>query len=187
MSSQSSTPTSDGELRVALRTEARRLYVDSSYASRGHLEEGVRWTNWDTRLGLPATLASTLLAAGAGVSALVEANKWVAAGLAGAAALAGAAREFFHPAEKAESHAAKGNQYLSIRSEARFFHDIDIRSQEPLDQLQHRLRELRARYNALNESAPLLYSPGSYAKAQEGIRAGESSYEDDPAWKELEG
>ncbi|MDP9357504.1 MAG: SLATT domain-containing protein [Chloroflexota bacterium] len=175
----------DADLRGALNDEAKRLILDAAYSGRGHMEAAAFWQLWDSRLGLPATLLSTLLAAGASVAALLKSQPELTAGLAGLAALLNAARAFLQPREKAQGHGLKGNKYITIRNEARLIREIDLRSGLAAEELCARIKALRGRYAELKESDPLVIPRGAYEKAKRGIEAGESSYDNDPIWKEL--
>lgn len=180
---QAPTPT-DEKLRQALFTEARKLIVNTTYAGQGHLEESTRWTWWDSWLGVPATLGTTLLAAGASVSALLNAQPLVTATIALLATACSTVRVFFKTEELTQSHGLKGNQYLSLRNEARLFKDLELLSTLSAEELQAHLKEMWQRYNALNELPPLRYSRKSYEAAKRNIAAGEQDYENDPLWKE---
>lgn len=175
----------DRELQRALTNGAKRLIVDATYSGRGHLEAAAYWEKWNTWLGLPAVLASTLLAAGASVSALIEAQPWLTAVLAGTAALLNGARTFLQPEEKSHAHALKGNQYLAICSEARLFRELDLRAGVEPTELSDRLKQLRRKYEELKQGDPLMIPRRAYLSAKRNIEAGETSYENDPMWKEL--
>lgn len=173
------------DLLRGLRDEAKRLYVDATYSGRGHLQSCARWQQWDTRLGVPATIMSSILAAGAAVSALVEGTPLVTAGLAGSAAVLNGLRSFLQPDVKAQSHGVKGNQFLAIRNDARTFLEIDLCTGQPQDELVSNSKELRRRYNELKQTDPQLIPRGDYEAAKRNIDAGESSYTTDPLWQEL--
>ncbi len=183
MTQQSLSPT-DQKLRQALFIEAKKLIVTATYAGQGHLEESTRWVWWDAWLGVPATLGTTLLAAGASVSALLDAQPLVTATIALLATACSTVRVFFKTEDLTQSHGLKGNQYLSLRNEARIFKDLDLLAAVSAEELQARLKDLWQRYNALNELPPLRYSRNSYEGAKRNIAAGEQDYENDPLWKE---
>jgi len=179
-------PTSD-PLRDALRDETKRLIINCTYTMRGHFADNARLSRWDRWIGLPATLASALLSAGAGVSALIKSQPWVTFALAAAATLATAARAFLRLGEQAEAHGAKANQYLTLLNEVRFFLKVDLLDPRvELGDLTDRLREFWKRGDALNEAPPYGISSRSYQEAKRGIESGEASYTNDPLWKELD-
>ncbi len=184
MSTQQALPSTDEKQRQVLFVAAKKLIVSATYAGQGHLEESTRWAWWDAWLGVPATLGTTLLAAGASVSALLNAQPFVTASIALLATACSTVRVFFKTEVLTQSHGLKGNQYLSLRNEARLFKDLDLLSTITIDELQARIKDLWQRYNALNELPPLRYSRNSYEVAKRNIAAGEQDYENDPLWKE---
>lgn len=173
-------------LREGLREEAMRLCVDASYTSRGHLEEAKRWLRWSRWFGVPLAAVSALAASGAAFSAILGKEVWLTAGLALLSAVLTGVRGFLRPDELALAHGVKGNRYIAIRNEARFFITIDLRSAAADGELVARLRDLEKNYSDLSVVAPHVIEEKQYAAAQRGIQAGEASYENDPLWKELE-
>lgn len=172
-------------LQQALDDEAKRLIIDCVYSGRGHQEDAKWWQRVHAILGLPTEIVTALVASGAAVSALVGAEPWKTAALALTAAILTAVRAFIRADELAEGHAVKGNRYITLRNEARFFREIDLRSDANTKELASRLRELRDRYNDVIETPPRVISRRAYNQARKNIAAGESSYENDPLWKEL--
>jgi hypothetical protein len=173
------------QLLKGLKDEAERLYVDATYSGRAHLNSGSRWQKCNFFLGVPATVVSSFLAAGAAVSALIDGTPWITAALAGTAAILNGLKSFLQPEVKAQTHSVKGNQYLTIRSDARMFLVVDLRSGLPQEKLVSALKDLRRRYNELIQTDPQLIAAGSYKVAQRGVKAGEASYKDDPVLQEL--
>ena len=173
------------ELLQGLKSQAKMIYIDAAYSGKGHLNAAEKWQRRSTWLGVPATAASSFLAAGAAVSALLDGVPWVTAILAGGSAVLTGLKTFLQPEEKANSHGAKGNQYLAIRNDARAFLEIDVRAGLPKDQLVNSIKDLRRRYNDLLQADPQLSEPDAFEKARRGIEAGETSYKDDPLWQEL--
>ncbi len=177
---------SDSTLRLGLKNEAKRLYVDATYSGRGHMQSCSRWQTWDTWLGVPATVLSSILAGGAAVSALIEGTPITTAILAGSAAVLNGVKSFLQPDVKSQAHGVKGNQYLAIRSEARIFIEIDLHADISTDELISNIKDLRRQYNELKQTDPQLISRGDYESVKRNIEAGESNYTNDPLWKELD-
>jgi hypothetical protein len=172
------------ELRRALWNEANTLIIDSLYSARGNQAAANSWSWWVGILGLPASLLSAVLAAGAAVSTL-GAPRWLTAVLALAVAAINAARAFLRPEEVVTGHANKGAGYLALRNDARSFRDLDVRAPDlTIDQLRNRLHALQQRRNALNGQPPLRIPAKAYAKARASITAGESDYRNDPLWED---
>jgi hypothetical protein len=172
-------------IRNAFELEAKRLIVDSTYTGRGHQAAGNRWATYNYWLGLPTAVASALLSGGAGISAVVDRHAWLTAILAFGAAISTASHGFLRPGERAEEHALKGNRFIALRNDARLFLELDLRTTMAADKLSNQIRDLRKRYADLNETPPLHIPRQDYEAAKQSIEAGESSYENDPIWKEL--
>lgn len=167
------------DILVALRDEADRLIEDSLHTGRNHQEAGRRWAVINNWLGLPATIATTLLAGGAGISAILNQQPVVTALLALSAAALSAARGFLRPSESAEAYSLKGNRFIALRNDARLFRDLDLKRGLDAEELVVRIKELRTRYADLNETPPLVVQRRDYLRARKSIEAGESEYEVD--------
>lgn len=174
----------EAKLRSNIVREARYLIIDATYTGRGHQQEAQRWEKWRDRLGVPATMVSAILGLGAAGSALTG-GKWIAAILAVASVAITAVNEYLRPGERVEAHHVKGNRYISVRNETRLLLRLDIHAGLSSPELVQRLKDLRERYNALNEALPGVPDE-AYRGAKRSIDAGESSYENDPLWKELD-
>src|SRR5690606_4800862 len=105
--------------------------------------------------------------------------------LAGIAAVLTGMRTFLQTEYKASAHGVKGNQYLVIRNESRMFIEVGAYSGQTNEQMVKEVKELRQRYDALNSSDPQVVGRSDYEAARRNIASGESSYENDPLWKEL--
>jgi hypothetical protein len=175
----------EAERRKALDDEAKRLIIDGTYSGRGHQEASAIWSTVNAWLGLPIVILSAVLASGAGLSAITGSDNRQTAALALLAAVLTATRGFFRPDELSEEHGLKGTRYIGLRNEARLFREVEMRGDATFTDLALRLRELRERYNALSETPPRRIPRWAYERAKKGIAGGESSYENDPLWKEL--
>ena len=175
---------SEAELRRALWEEANRVIIDSAYSGRAHQLLGSRWERVNTWLGVPTTVLSAVLAAGAGVTVLVGSRTWITATLALIAAGLSASRSFLRPDENAELHGLKGDRFINLRNDAIRYQQIDLRSSLSIDALNDRGRVLSERRNALREAPPRHIPRWAYDAAKKSIEAGESGYENDPLWQE---
>jgi hypothetical protein len=172
-------------MRTALSDQAKRLYVDASYSSRGHYEEAADFARLSRVLGVPLAIVGGLSAAAAGVTALVIDEKLLTAALALLAAVLTSVHGFIRPEENAEAHGDKAGRYKAIRDDALLFLTIDLLSGASDGELIGRLKAMRADYKDLGLLKPHRVSRGAYQRARAGIEKGESSYGDDPLWKEL--
>jgi hypothetical protein len=168
----------------ALRDEAKRLIIDCTYSGRGHQEAGATWATVNAWLGLPIVILSAALASGAGLSAITGSDNHLTAALALVSAVLTATRAFFRPDELSEEHELKGTRYIGLRNDTRLFQQVEITSGADPADLALRLRDLRERYNALTETPPRRIPRWAYERAKKNIERGESSYENDPLWKE---
>ncbi len=181
--SQSSQPVK--QLRSALNEEAKRLIVDALYTGRGHQVAGARWLEIHHWLGVPAAVTTTLLAGSATLSAVLEWNSWLTAGLALSSAITSASSSFLKPKEKADEYTLKGNRFIAIRNQARMYQQIDLRSSQTDEELSAEIKRIRSEYDKLNETPPLQIPRWAYERARKNITDGESNYENDPVWAEL--
>jgi len=164
------------EFRTALDREANRLLEDSLHSSKNNLQAGSWWSDFNTRVGASAEGLAAILAGGAGVSALLDTNTLVTAGLAIASSVLSAIQAFLKPAEKADAYTLKGARIMALRSETRMFREIDLISEATDDELRLKLEDLRKRYAELNETPPLVVERRHYEKARKSIEAGEADY-----------
>lgn len=179
-----STASDDVRLRQALQDEASRLIEDCLHTGRNHHEAGRRWASVNTWLGVPTAMATTVLAGGAGISALLDQQPAITALLALSAAALSAAKGFLRPGESSEENSLKGNRFIALRNDARIFQQIDLRSGQSVDDHISRIKELRKRYSDLNEAPPLVIQRRDYLKARNSIESGESEYQVDARQKE---
>ena len=82
---------------------------------------------------------------------------------------------FLKPFERAASHKSSGDQYLSLRNDARVFRQIRLENvcddQSAIDGLD----EFTKRRNELNQASPQ-FSTKDFKVARDGIDAGESTH-----------
>lgn len=75
---------------------------------------------------------------------------------------------------------------LALRNQARLFLNIELHLDTPVEELAKRLHQLRSKYDELNETLPRQIPRPDYESARKSIEAGESNYERDYLWKEME-
>lgn len=173
-------------IRDELRSEAKRLYIDASYSSRGHFEDASDHAKWAFILGVPLAILGGISAAAASAAYFLTENYLVAGALALASAVLTSVHGFMQPDRRAEAHGVKAARYKVIRDDAIFFLKIDLNTMMSEDALRLELKTLRERYNDLALMQPHRISPAAYERAKRGIAAGEANYEDDPLWNQLE-
>ncbi len=173
-------------LQDALNREAKRLIVDCTYSGRSHQTAGRRLATLNTWLGGSSTVVSAALSSAAGFTAIFGNQKVLAGALALLAAVLTGLQGYLRFDRHADEHGLKGDRYISLRNDARMFREIDTHLQLTDEERSQRLRDLRQRYNDLNESPPRHIQQNDYERAKQSIAKGESNYEDDPVWKEME-
>jgi len=154
----------------AIAQEADRIAEDAMYSSKGHFEAAKTWDAWHLRIGIP----TTIVAAGAGVSAIRDIPA-LAAALAFGVAAASALSTFLDAKGRAAAHLHAGNAYKALQSDARIFVEIDCKSGSSVVELRKALGDLNARRNALNGSSPQI-PRSAFERARRGIEAGEAKY-----------
>ena len=174
-----------GDLRTGLWAQANTVVIDATYSGRSHQALGTFWERIDHWIGLPAVILSAVLAATAAITALLGADSAITAALALVAAGLTAARAFLRPDERSDLHGLKGDRLISLRNDALLFQDVHlVRPGATDEELTKALEELCARRNALRESPPRHIPRNVYKKTRKSIKAGESSYENDPLYRE---
>lgn len=159
---------SNQELIVALCKEASRIEEDVNYTGKSHLNAASIWNRRHYWLGVPATIAGALAGA-----AIVK-DFQIAAGLLSLSStiLAGLVT-FLKPYERAAQHKAVGDQFLSLRNDARVFREIEVLESKDMATLSESLKTLSARRNDLNKGGPE-FPRNAFEQARRGIEEGES-------------
>lgn len=180
-------PVRSPELRRALWVQASELIVDTGYNYRAHLIIGQKRRAQAKWLGIPRVILPVVAAAGTAFLALIGIDKIAVAGFGFIAAIVVALERYFDPIGQANAHSDKGDRILTLHKDLRFFRNVRLRGQEPVDQLEREYAALLKRGNALRESEPRQYPSWAYDEARRQIRDGQSEYLDDPLWQEPPG
>ena len=176
----------DADLLREFHREANRILIDAEYTGRQHMLYARRWRRHSVWMGLPTVVVAAVTSAAAALSALLGGEAVVTAALALLSALSSAVRLFFQPDEQAARHGTKGEEYVTVRNEARRFMNIDLRSPLSSDTLTDRLRTLGSRYDALRSRGPTGLSEWTYVQARAEIAAGNYDYEADQLWSDYD-
>jgi hypothetical protein len=168
-----------GELLRALAAEAWRLEEEALYNHAGHNEAARAADSLYRWLGVPATL----IAAAAGVTSFSSAaagsvQVWpgvVAGALSfGVAALSGLTT-FLDPKAHAAEHYQAANAYATLRTEARYLRQVELKKGKPPEQIDAALVALRDRLAKLDEHTPII-SARAMTVAARKIKAGDYTY-----------
>lgn len=94
---------------------------DCTHSGKAHFNASDRWTWWNYAFGIP----SVALSAAAGAAFFQDYS--VAAGaMSSAVTVLTSLMTFLKPSEKAADHKNSGDQYLSLRNDARVFREIEL-------------------------------------------------------------
>lgn len=156
--------------RPAIDAELQRIEEDCIHSGKAHFNAGIRWARYHYTLGIPSVVLSAL----AGLAFFKDYPE--AAGvMSGIVAILTSLITFLKPSERSVSHKSSGDQYLSLRNDARVFREIKLPvtldEQVSIDGLD----EFTKRRNELNQ-ASAQFSRGDFEKARKGIDAGEAAH-----------
>jgi hypothetical protein len=157
--------------RQELSDELDRLEESAMCSSQAQFEMTKHWRHVNYWLGVPASL----LAAGAGGTALAAtAGRFVAGVLALAAAALGAVLTTVNASHHMNQASSAGNAYLEIQTAARQYRLIDLPT-AALGDARQQLDELTSRRDEQNKTAEPP-SKSATKKAQENIKSGGQNY-----------
>lgn len=153
-----------------IKSEIERIEEDCIHSGKSHFNAGVRWSHYNSWLGIPAVV----LSAAAGTAFFKDYG--VAAGLmSSVVAILTALMTFLKPSERASSHKGAGDQYLTLRNDARIFREIEIDQACDVPAAITTLGTFTKRRNELNQ-ASLQFADRDRKKARAGIEAGEATH-----------
>ena len=172
--------TMEEPLKKKIKEEAERIEEDSLYSAKGHFYAAQLWVNLRLWLGIPAAV----LAAIAGTAALskFDHHNVVAGVLSIIVAALTTVLTFLNPNEKASAHQKAGNDYNSLKNEARIFHDIGAAIIAEEEDPATSLRELSQKRDAMNKEHVQI-PKWAFKKAKKGIEEGEAAYKVDGSHK----
>ena len=151
-----------------IRDELLRIEEDCVHSGKAHFNAGDTWNRYHFWLGIPAVVLSGLAS-----TAFLSEQPIIAGLMAAAVAVLTALQTFLKPSEKASAHKSSGDQYLSLRNDARVFREIRLDhacdEQAAIDGLD----EFTKRRRELNLASPQ-FSRRDFEKARKGIDEGEA-------------
>ena len=164
------TSATTGASNDAIRTELERIEEDCVHTGKSHFNAHGRWSNYHYWLGIPAVLFSSI----AGLAFFKDYPEFGGA-LSAVVAVLTALSTFLKPSERATAHKGAGDQYLSLRNDARFFREIRLALMCDAQSAIDGLTEFSNRRNELNQASPQ-FSNSDFTKARAGIEAGEAAH-----------
>lgn len=154
----------------AIRSELLRIEEDCIHSGKSHFNAASRWGRYHYWLGIPAVVLSSF----AGVAFFKE-YPVIGGSISSLVAVLTALSTFLKPSERSSAHKSSGDQYLSLRNDARVFRQIRIDHACDEQAAVSSLDEFTKRRNELN-TASLPYSNADFVKARQGIDAGEATH-----------
>ena len=148
--------------------ELKRMEEDCTHSGKAHFNAAARWTRWNYGFGIP----SVGLSAAAG-AAFFQDYAVIAGAMSSAVTVLTALMTFLKPSEKAADHKNSGDQYLSLRNDARVFREIELTQVGDDASAIAGMNGFTTRRNELNQASPA-FSNGDFKKAKKGIDRGEA-------------
>lgn len=158
----------DLDLLTKIREELLRMEEDCVHSGKSHFNASTRWTIWNYVFGIP----SVILSAVAGAAFFKDYNL-IAGALSSVVTVLTSLITFLKPAERSTDHKNAGDQYLSLRNDARVFREVQLMRYSDADAAVDAMSSLTTRRNELNQASPQ-FSKGDFQKARAGIDAGEA-------------
>ena len=161
------------DTKALIATELERIEEDCIHSGKAHFNAGERWASYHYWLGVPAVILSA--AAGA---VFLKDDPQIAASLSTLVAVLAALVTFLKPSERASAHKSSGDQYLSLRNDARVFREIKLKHTCDDQSAVDGLDEFTKRRNELNK-ASYPFARRDYEKARSGVDSGEATHRTD--------
>jgi len=156
--------------KPAIHAELQRIEEDCIHSGKAHFNAGIRWMRYHYGLGIPSVVLSAL----AGLAFFKDLPE-IAGVMSGSVAILTSLITFLKPSERSASHKNSGDQYLSLRNDARVYREIKLPASPDEQAAIDGLDEFTKRRNALNQ-ASAQFSQGDFEKARKGIDAGEAAH-----------
>ena len=153
-----------------IKAEAHRIEEDCIHSGKSHFNAGDRWNRYNFWIGIP----SVALSAMAGTAFLKD-YAIIAGIMSAVVAVLTSLMTFLKPSERAAIHKSAGDQYLTLRNDARIFREIEIDQARDAAAAIATLATLTKRRNELNQASPL-FSDRDRRKARAGIEGGEATH-----------
>ncbi|WP_299714519.1 SLATT domain-containing protein [Tardiphaga sp.] len=160
--------TLDVNVITKIRNELSRMEEDCTHSGKAHFNANMRWTRWNYVFGVP----SIVLSAAAG-TAFFKDYASAAGMMATCVTVLTALMTFLKPSERASEHKNSGDQYLSLRNDARVFREIEIELIVEEPAAVAGMNSLTTRRNELNQASPQ-FSASDFQRAKAGVDAGEA-------------
>lgn len=161
---------STGDPRPVIQAELQRIEEDCIHSGKAHFNAGARWAKYHYFLGLPSVLLSALAGA-----AFFKDHGDIAGFMSATVAILTSLMTFLKPSERAAAHKGSGDQYLTLRNDARVFREIKLAHACDEQSALAGLDEFTKRRNELNQ-ASAAFSRKDFETARAGIDQGEAAH-----------
>ncbi|WP_294300995.1 SLATT domain-containing protein [uncultured Sphingomonas sp.] len=155
---------------IAIKDELERIEEDCIHSGKAQFNAGVRWSRYHLLLGVPAVILSALAG-----TAFFKDQPEIAGVMSTIVAILTALSTFLKPSERASSHKGSGDQYLTLRNDARVLRTIKLDSACDEAAAIANLDEITKRRNELNQASAQA-SRSDFEKARKGIDEGEAAH-----------
>lgn len=153
-----------------IKSEMQRIEEDCIHSGKAHFNAGARWTALNSWLGVPSVILSALAG-----TAFFKDYATIAGGMSAIVAILTSLMTFLKPSERGAAHKSAGDQYLTLRNDARIFREIEIDQAGDASAAIVTLATFTKRRNELNQASPL-FSNRDFQRAKKGIDAGEATH-----------
>lgn len=156
--------------KPAIQAELQRIEEDCIHSGKAHFNAGDRWARYHYCLGIPSVVLSALAGA-----AFFKSYGDIAGIMSAVVAILTSLMTFLKPSERAAAHKISGDQYLTLRNDARVF--LEIRLAYACDEQAAiaGMDEFTKRRNELNQ-ASAQFSRKDFEIARAGIDQGEAAH-----------
>lgn len=156
--------------RPVIQAELQRIEEDCIHSGKAHFNAGARWARCHYFLGLPSVVLSALAGA-----AFFKDYGDIAGIMSATVAILTSLMTFLKPSERAAAHKGSGDQYLTLRNDARVFREIKLAHACDDQTAIAGLDEFTKRRNELNQ-ASAAFSRKDFETARAGIDQGEAAH-----------
>lgn len=154
----------------AIRAELERIEEDCIHSGKAHFNASERWARYNYWLGIPSVILS-----GVAGTAFLKDHGEVAAAISVVVTLLTSLITFLKPSERAAAHKSSGDQYLTLRNDARVFREIKLKYVCDQQAAVSGMDEFATRRNELNQASAQV-SRRDFEKARAGIVQGEAKH-----------
>lgn len=156
--------------KATIRAELTRIEEDCIHSGKAQFNAGVRWSRYHLWLGVPSVILSALAG-----TAFFQDQSEIAGAMSTIVTILTALMTFLKPSERASSHKSSGDQYLTLRNDARVLRTIklDVACDEAAAVAN--LDEITKRRNELNQASAQV-SHKDFELARKGIEEGEAQH-----------